>query len=1731
MNRKYFISGHVEDFKGDSPYNIQVSLGTGSSAKTVKVDSEGYYVFIVESGTYTVSVSCPGYESQSKSVTVTGNVFNVDFILGAPTGGFSLTGTVTDGETGTAVSSAIVSLYKGTILLEQDTTSTDGEYSFDGLDYNETYTVKVSANRYQTFTSEPFVCMGDSVKDITLSKKTYKVYGTITHLNYDQPIEGAIVTLYKDGIPPRVIATATTDKEGYYSFENLPGPNTFGIKVEKQYYQNKVADVSIEYGDVKCDLGMTPVEGYTAVYGKVKHTKYDLPIKDATVKFWYLSSLLDSITTDETGEYYFFPLEKFSSYRIEAMKDEYEQYTNNITGTDQDINLNIYLFTVPSHLTGTVKNSKDGLPIKDALLKVRHASNYDYYSVKTGADGSFTFDNRYALFNGEGYVLEVSKEGYIRHEDRFVCHGDTIKNFTLNYVGFKIYGVVVDETGIAMPNVYTQLEGDDYDEACFTDEDGMYEYRGLKEDEEYTLTVKETQSSPTIIQKDVNVENEDVQLDIEVPNTIKIKGVVKDEDGNTVADVATHLIGYDYCSSGYSRWVDTDENGEFEYNDIVKNCSYVFYANEVDPTGYEITREVDTEEEDVELEIVLPDHSLKLTGTVTNEDGEPIANTQTFLVNYDGEHSYSKSGRTDEEGKYKFKDLFSNTKYLLTIYAPVGSEYYQVQEIIQVNEESVTFDVTMYDKVANISGTVTHHQTGSGLSGVTMTLLSDDDEELDTYTTSDDGAYSFDADTDEVYKLKAEHQLCITQQAKLNVFHEDVVKDFTLRGINISGVVYHGSTMIEGATVSWVKKGTVKDSTTTNEDGEYLLEDVDAHRTSGLSLKVETTGGIYDDVSVPISTAESDIEKDIELPYAGVTVSGTVTNSDGEAVSGATVQLIGGASSIKDTTTTNSDGEYSFENVTKNRNFGINVIAEGYETKYQAIAVLESDLVQDIELESLENTITFYVKDENNNPLQDVQITFLHDQSNPVFTDSTGKAEYSTSLTTATYLAQKDGYSSVQKTLENITGDITENVSLHLNTVKVSGVVANAEGDVMQNIKVKLVEKTTEAEMEVKEPGFWGKIKKALTGDTSYFKQVNTNDDGEYSFDDVPFNKTYTLIIEGLGGYTDYSEDIVVHETNIDNDVELTVSHGDVKFKVLSKLGAVLPDVLVWIDDDVYEETDEDGECNFTLDAGEYTASIELADYETVEKTFSVNVPTKTINVSLSSRYVKISGICKNTDGERVPDATLRLYYEDTICNQTDTDSYGVYELTNVEKHLTYNLTISVDNYEPYSKWVTVEDHDIRLDITNLEPIETHYVVFLVTKSEDHNEPIFGALITLDGETTTTRPDGRGGFQNLPQGLYDATISYNGRKTLTKTFRILDEDLMDVPAYLELTILTGIVTMADGYNFPVEDATVELQHGGETIATTTTDKNGNFTFIGQTVVGDLYHIVVSKQYFETVNTDIFEATGDDIKIVSLPTAKYDLSGTVKEGTTPLAGVNMVLGVAHTTTYYEATTDENGYYIFTDKMHGGVEYIIAAIKSDYQTTEETFTCTGDTTKNLQLNKAVYSVSGTITDEFGSPVADATVDLRRTSVISSTTTSSSGTYTLSGMKKDVDNYVLRVTKQFYKTKASDLFDCSGTDITDKDLVISRSTYDVLGKVLDSETSEGIYGCTVKLYDYLGSVVQTVTTNSSGTYVISKKMYGGITYKIKVSHSDYTDYESEPFICTGTKSGFNINLSRKT
>jgi len=151
---------------------------------------------------------------------------------------------------------------------------------------------------------------------------------------------------------------------------------------------------------------------------------------------------------------------------------------------------------------------------------------------------------------------------------------------------------------------------------------------------------------------------------------------------------------------------------------------------------------------------------------------------------------------------------------------------------------------------------------------------------------------------------------------------------------------------IEGAIVQLQDStGVVVDTKTTNSTGDF--EFIDALFDS-YTLLVSKDG--YEDNDLTTATISSgspvhdtgDIElTPVTVPTTG-TVEGTVYDSDGNPVEGATVELLDEDGNVVDTKTTDSNGRYGFENVGFG-NYAIKVTKTGYEDTTSGLFTLDAN--------------------------------------------------------------------------------------------------------------------------------------------------------------------------------------------------------------------------------------------------------------------------------------------------------------------------------------------------------------------------------------------------------------------------------------------------------------------------------------------------------------------------------------------------------------------------------------------------------------------------------------------------------------------------------------------------------------------------------------------------------------------------------------------------------------------
>jgi thermitase len=241
------ISGTVTDAQtGNAIGGATVSDGTRSAT----ADASGAYTLgNVPAGSYTITASGSGYASASRGVSLNaGQTLTASFALSALVANGSISGTVTDAQTGKAIAGATVS--DGA---RGATTDASGTYALGNVPAGS-YTVTASASGYGSASRGVSVTAGQTVSgsfalDPTVSFGT--IAGTVADASTRSPIAGATVR----------VGTRSTkaDARGAYTFANVP-PGSYTISASASGYASVSQSVSVAAGQTAAsvDFGLTP---------------------------------------------------------------------------------------------------------------------------------------------------------------------------------------------------------------------------------------------------------------------------------------------------------------------------------------------------------------------------------------------------------------------------------------------------------------------------------------------------------------------------------------------------------------------------------------------------------------------------------------------------------------------------------------------------------------------------------------------------------------------------------------------------------------------------------------------------------------------------------------------------------------------------------------------------------------------------------------------------------------------------------------------------------------------------------------------------------------------------------------------------------------------------------------------------------------------------------------------------------------------------------------------------------------------------------------------------------------------------------------------------------------------------------------------------------------------------------------------------------------------------------
>jgi len=241
------------------------------------------------------------------------------------------------------------------------------------------------------------------------------------------------------------------------------------------------------------------------------------------------------------------------------------------------------------------------------------------------------------------------------------------------------------------------------------------------------------------------------------------------------------------------------------------------------------------------------------------------------------------------------------------------------------------------------------------------------------------------------------------------------------------------------------------------------------------------------------------------------TISGTVTDADGNVVSGATVDVDveEGWTNEYDAAeiTTDSNGDYTVTVPATNDVYTLDVSEDGYTSTVIDADVSGGDTTASASLETASYTYDATVEDSSGNALEGATVELLDGSGNVVSSGTTASdGTISLSAPSGTYDVEvsADGYDSASGSADLSTSGASGTFTLSESTYVLDGTVTDASGNAIEGANVTLVDSS---------------------GNT--VKEASTASDGTYSISGVK-SGDYTVEVSGVEDYEDASKDVTV---------------------------------------------------------------------------------------------------------------------------------------------------------------------------------------------------------------------------------------------------------------------------------------------------------------------------------------------------------------------------------------------------------------------------------------------------------------------------------------------------------------------------------------------------------------------------------------------------------------------------
>nr|WQH65246.1 Ig-like domain repeat protein [Methanosphaera sp. ISO3-F5] len=1522
----------------------------------------------------------------------------------------TITGVLKD-EKGNSISGASVEVWINGELNDTVTTDSEGNYTLsvvtDTLGLNNVTVVYSGNSTYTAVNTTTYYYVDKMFTAVNVTTVSPVKVGSNT------TISGRLVDGRGNGITDAVINitvgdsdkyNATTDNDGYYTL-NVTGTTVGDYKVKVFYNgsevyieSNNTGKFIVEEHSTNVEVNVSDIEN-----GKVNITVNVTDEGGNAIPGGFVNitdengNVIGNGTIDENGNLTTNITLPPGPHNITIVYNG----TTNSTSYNKTIRLDVPKYDAKlsledinntivhnsTNITGLLVDENNN-PITNANITIT-VDGLEIAKVITGEDGNYsvtynatTVGEKQVIVNFAGddtYApLSVNKTFNVGPVHTNITVSD-IDNITIGGV-VNINGTLVDELGFNMSNVEVIITVNGKNYTATTDEYGNYSYNyttgtaGVNNvtvtfigDNNIIGTVNSTSFNVTRINTTTraNISSPRVGANIiEVNVTETISGLnvtygpveVRNDEGEVIT------IGQVINGTAYIPVSDLEAGREYNFT-IVYNQTSVY------------------EESSYKFNITIPEHILsvipdatvptklgtetEITGTIVNENNEPLANTQ-INITVNGE---TKPVTTDENGKYELPYTTNTTginnvtvSYTGEGYEPLEYKYnFTVDKLFSVINVTADTPIVVGNNTT-ISGRLVD-ETGEAISDVNVTITVNG---VNVYNaTTEEGYYSYNV-TGSVVGLNnvtvefAGNDNYTAVNRTTNFIVDKMFTGLTVSTISpikvgsnttINGTLVDGrGNPIKDAVINITVEGDdTKYTATTDSNGFYTLN-VTGTTVGDYKVKVFYNGtDVYIESNNTgkfiVEEHSSHVEvnvSDIENGKVNITVN--VTDEGGNAIPGGFVNITDENGTVIGNGTIDENGNLTtnitlppgphnitivYNGTTNSTSFNKTIILDV--PKYDAKLSLET--VNDTIVHNSTN-ITGLLVDENNNPITNANITITVNGIEIAKVKTGDKGNYSVTynpITTGDKLVVVNFAG--DETYAPLTMNTTFNVKPVHTNITVPTLTSVTTGDIVK-INGTL---TDEFGLKVSD------VDVIITVNGKNYT-TTTDENGEYSYN-------YLTGLTGVNNVTvTFIGDNNLIGTSNKTTFNVSKEETNVVAEITPKPGTSLVDVKV---------TDSEGK---PVTEG----TVEIKDGDKVIGTGRVINGTVTISV---------------------PTEAGKTYNLDVVYDGTTVygNSSSKIEETQIPKH---NITVIPDPIKPV---VIGETFNVSGKVV-----------------DENNRPIANTEInvTVNGETVPVKTDENGtysySYPTNSTGTNNITVSFEDEvhkveyKYNFTVSPLITTITFETPSTIKLGLpstINGI--LVDQYGKAVPNAKVTVKVGDKTL-NATTDKNGKYSVTTTPTKVGINNIIVSyagnETYRATDNTGVLLVDKLDTILtlnVSSPAkvGNVNITGTLlDENNKPVS--NKPIKVTVNGKEYNTTTNSKGVYVLNNPTTtAGVNNVTVTYAGDGEhylinNAKKFNVDTVDVVVDVAMPKVDAgnsNIVANITDENGKPVSTGTVTI--------------------------------------------------------------------------------------------------------------------------------------------------------